>query len=66
MHDLPAVRGEDVAAEVLDGPQSIAFRQAANKLYSAMAILELCVTPTLAVETVGSAEVMEVAQVYSR
>jgi ornithine carbamoyltransferase len=43
MHDLPAVRGEDVASEVLDGPQSIAFQQAQNKLFSAMAVLEWCV-----------------------
>jgi len=43
MHDLPAVRGEDVAAEVLDGPQSIAFHQAENKLFGAMAVLEWCI-----------------------
>lgn len=43
MHDLPAVRGEDVASEVLDGPQSIAFQQAQNKVFSAMAVLEWCV-----------------------
>jgi len=43
MHDLPAVRGEDVHADVLDGPQSIAFRQARNKLFSAMAVLEWCI-----------------------
>jgi ornithine carbamoyltransferase len=43
MHDLPAVRGEEVHADVLDGAQSIAFRQAENKLYSAMAVLEWCV-----------------------
>jgi ornithine carbamoyltransferase len=43
MHDLPAVRGEDVAGEVLDGPRSIAWTQAENKLYSAMAVLEWCV-----------------------
>lgn len=40
MHDLPANRGEDVAAAVLDGPSSIAFQQANNKMYSAMAVLE--------------------------
>lgn len=42
MHDLPAHRGEDVTAGVLDGPASIAFRQAENKLYSAMAVIEWC------------------------
>jgi ornithine carbamoyltransferase len=42
MHDLPAVRGEDVENEVLDGPQSIAWRQAENKLFSAAAVLEWC------------------------
>jgi ornithine carbamoyltransferase len=42
MHDLPAHRGEEVTAEVLDGPMSIAFEQAANKMYSAMAVLEWC------------------------
>jgi ornithine carbamoyltransferase len=40
MHDLPAHRGEEVTAEVLDGDASIAFRQAENKMYSAMAVLE--------------------------
>jgi ornithine carbamoyltransferase len=40
MHDLPAHRGEEVTAEVLDGPASIAFEQARNKLNSAMAVLE--------------------------
>lgn len=44
MHDLPAVRGEDVTNEVLDGPQSIAFHQAKNKLFGAMAVLEWCMT----------------------
>lgn len=39
MHDLPAHRGEEVTAEVLDGPASIAFRQARTKLPSAMAVL---------------------------
>lgn len=43
MHDLPAVRGEDCDAAVLDGPQSIAFEQAGQKLFTAIAILEWCV-----------------------
>jgi ornithine carbamoyltransferase len=43
LHDLPAVRGEEVSSEVLDGPQSIAFQQAQNKLFSAMAVLEWCI-----------------------
>jgi ornithine carbamoyltransferase len=42
LHDLPAVRGAEVADEVLDGPQSRAFRQAKHKLTSAMAILDWC------------------------
>src|SRR5690349_19878328 len=43
MHDLPAVRGDDVVDEVLDGPASVAFRQAKHKMTSAMAVLEWCV-----------------------
>jgi ornithine carbamoyltransferase len=40
LHDLPAVRNVDVDDEVLDGPQSHAFRQAYHKMTSAMAVLE--------------------------
>jgi ornithine carbamoyltransferase len=43
LHDLPAVRGGDVTNEVLDGPQSRAFRQAWHKLTGAMSVLEWCV-----------------------
>jgi ornithine carbamoyltransferase len=42
LHDLPAVRGEDVTDEVLDGPQSRAFRQAEHKMTSAMSVLCWC------------------------
>ncbi|WP_411137956.1 ornithine carbamoyltransferase [Streptomyces sp. C10] len=42
MHDLPAHRGEEVTADVLDGPMSIAFDQAESKAHSAMAVLEWC------------------------
>jgi ornithine carbamoyltransferase len=46
LHDLPAVRGGDTHDEVLDGPQSRAFRQAEHKLTSAMAVLSWCVAGT--------------------
>ncbi|WP_405858815.1 ornithine carbamoyltransferase [Streptomyces sp. NBC_00090] len=42
LHDLPAHRGEEVTAEVLDGDRSIALDQAENKMHSAMAVLEWC------------------------
>jgi ornithine carbamoyltransferase len=42
MHDLPAHRGEEVTAEVLDGPVSIAFEQAEQKYHSARAVLQWC------------------------
>ena len=42
MHDLPAVRGDDVTSEVLDGARSLAWRQARYKMWSAMAVLEWC------------------------
>jgi len=42
LHDLPAVRGSEVTDEVLDGPQSVVFRQAHHKLTGAMAVLSWC------------------------
>ena len=43
LHDLQAVRNEDVTDEVLDGPRSRAFRQSEYKLFGAMAVLSWCV-----------------------
>ena len=48
MHCLPAHRGEEVVAEVIDGAQSIIFKQAANRLPTAQAVLYTLINGQLA------------------
>ena len=44
MHCLPAYRGHEVAAEVLDGPQSVVWDEAENRLHAQKALLEFLLT----------------------
>jgi ornithine carbamoyltransferase len=45
LHCLPAHRGEEVAAEVIDGPRSAVWHQAANRMHAARALFAQLLLP---------------------
>ncbi len=44
MHCLPAHRGEEVSADIIEGPQSVVWDEAENRLHAQKALLELLLT----------------------
>jgi len=68
MHCLPAHRGQEVTASVMDGPQSIVFDTAENRMHAQKAVMVMLMgageaprrAPTLELDGVSSADIEEV------
>lgn len=54
MHCLPAHRGEEVSAEVLEGPQSVVWEEAENRLHAQKALLEFLLVENSPVRQLAS------------
>ena len=42
LHCLPAHRGEEVSASVIDGPKSVVIQEAENRLHAQKSIIKWC------------------------
>jgi ornithine carbamoyltransferase len=47
MHCLPAHRGEEVSTSVLEGPRSVVWQQAENRMHAARALFAFLVAETV-------------------
>merc|ERR1712232_1220402 len=56
MNCLPAARGMEQTAEVIDGPQSVVFQQAENRLHAQKALLVYLMAPKRFADMVGVPE----------
>ena len=53
LHCLPAHRGEEVTAEVIDGPRSVVWQQAENRMHAVRALIAMLLEQSLPSETGG-------------
>jgi ornithine carbamoyltransferase len=44
MHCLPAHRGEEITAELMDAPDSVIWQEAENRLHAQKALMELLIS----------------------